>query len=746
MTPHQNGTPGPAGLSADVHTNGHVPAPPPTVTSVADLRALRRWIPLDRRLAGTCDFHVDGLVGRAVASHPTDKSRCGGFEGGISAEAFVREGGVCLSHYIRKNGNSVPAYQSIGWFARDQLQGRPDHGVGFCLAYDDCPPVAIIAIDMPRDKDAERQGSLQAEAEPHRDALLGWLQQRGCPTSQSNDPINVCSVFLASDAQHYGRQRQVWTHSSGLEVQIRVPGSRDYTPLYALDGPLPTLDPAAFDEWLEQAGFERTRPARQDGGADKLEKKAIDAFAYGEAFGHTIADGWCYDPTNGGYHEWAGTHWRIHADTRHGQDLIWRLVMHAEEDEAVRISLQGRGRADVLRGVESAIERKLPLLGRGFVAVANGVANLQTSELRDFDPAIDGHRAVTGGAYRTDWSDVHCRAILLARFHPGGREVLDNDSIDLLVDFAALALTGEAQRHTSILYLWGRSGGGKGGCLTLLQSAFGARSMGVGMAALRGSGGEIDATWVNLLAHDVLVVCIVESDALDQSRFLADTGDNSQTKRAPHGKPISGRLRCMFVIAGVKPPDLDLFSGFKRRVGVIQMPEHPDIEPGLDVISPGYKTDPSQDEADALITLAVRRAARVYQTDYEPPVGSPEVLAAFHATVDPLSTWLLDLHRAGLIQGQSIKGLCAQFTDAEGLRNTIPPKHMRAKLRELQYELRTEKWSGNGYGVFPYKRGVPVEAYLPQWVENEKARQRNQPVVDHGPLEIGGQLWGLGEE
>ena len=105
----------------------------------------------------------------------------------------------------------------------------------------------------------------------------------------------------------------------------------------------------------------------------------------------------------------------------------------------------------------------------------------------------------------------------------------------------------------------------------------------------------------------------------------------------------------------------------------------------------------------------------------------------------------MDLHRAGLIQGQSIKGLCAQFTDAEGLRNTIPPKHMRAKLRELQYELRTEKWSGNGYGVFAFRHGFPVEAYLPQWIENEKARLRNQPVTDNGPLEIGGQLWGLGE-
>ena len=668
-----------------VQFNGHLvtesdeSSQTPVVNIIADLGRLKRWIPVDKKLAGTADFLINGRSGRSVFSHP-NPSKCGGFENGISAEQFVREGGVCLDHRLSKSGRTVERQESIGWFTRDELSARENRAVSFCFGFSDCPPLVIADISMPASKDVEELARQQAEALPHRDAAVDWLRAMGCPVGQNGSPVNGQALFMATNPAHYGGRKHVWQHETGLKIELHTPGSADHTPIYGLEGALPELDPAAFDEWLEQAGFEHTQPAPRAGKRERGEgSKSLDYFHYGEEFGRSIAAGWCYDPRNGGLHEWDGQRWRLHADTRHGHDVLWRLVMHAEEDEGVRILLQGRGRAEVLRGIESAVERALPRLGRGFVAAANGVVNLQTGELRDFDPVIDGHRAITGGAYHQEWSDERCMAVLFGRFHPGGRQLLDFESISLLADFAGLALTGEAQRHTSILHLWGRSGGGKGGCLNLFAAAFGDRAKGVGADVLKGTGSEIDATWVELLTNDVLVVTVPETDAVNQAKLLADTGDNDKTHRVPHGKPVTGRLRAMFIVSGVDPPPMDLFSGFKRRIGVIKLPEHPDVEPGENVIQPGFKADPTQDEADALITLAVRRAAAVYREDYQPPTGNPAALAEFHEVVDPLSSWLVALHRTGQLQGLTVKALCDAFTDAEGLRFTIRPKTIREK-------------------------------------------------------------------
>ena len=104
----------------------------PIVGSIADLKAQRRWIPVSGKRPAT---NAQGQT--ATFSHPgPDKSKCGGFEGGITAEQFVREGGVCLNH-CRPRNESIPRYASAGWFTYQELAGKggqPDQ-ISYCPNY-----------------------------------------------------------------------------------------------------------------------------------------------------------------------------------------------------------------------------------------------------------------------------------------------------------------------------------------------------------------------------------------------------------------------------------------------------------------------------------------------------------------------------------------------------------------------------------------------------------------------------------
>ena len=260
------------------------------------------------------------------------------------------------------------------------------------------------------------------------------------------------------------------------------------------------------------------------------------------------------------------------------------------------------------------------------------------------------------------------------------------------------------------------------------------------MSSLKGGGGDIDATQATILINDVLTVTISEADAVNQVEFLARTGDNAISKRFPHGTLITGTPRCMYIITAVDPPSMDLGSGFWRRTGVVRFPEHAGPA-GADVIAHGHREDPTQDEMDALLTLAIRQAAAVYRTDYSPTKGNPAALAAFREEVDPLTTWLLELDAQGELEGRSIPALCEEFVDAEG-RRSISHKAMRHALKGIKYGWVRGKWSGNGYSQFAHRRRPQheVESALPGWIALEKSRLEGK---GRDALLFGG-VYGLG--
>ena len=85
------------------------------VSSIAELKELPRFIGVRNKkpLVYTPNNDRSLLKGSTFSHKPAEDSKCGGFEDGIDAESFVREGGVCVDHVsIRKawewQGEALP--------------------------------------------------------------------------------------------------------------------------------------------------------------------------------------------------------------------------------------------------------------------------------------------------------------------------------------------------------------------------------------------------------------------------------------------------------------------------------------------------------------------------------------------------------------------------------------------------------------------------------------------------------------
>ena len=96
----------------------------------------------------------DGTTREGVGtfSHPDGAdNRCGGFEGGGTAEGFVRDGGVCLGHVRHRDNTVDPRYLSLGWSTYDEIAGLASSEPSFVFGYGDCPAVVVAEIVSPKD-------------------------------------------------------------------------------------------------------------------------------------------------------------------------------------------------------------------------------------------------------------------------------------------------------------------------------------------------------------------------------------------------------------------------------------------------------------------------------------------------------------------------------------------------------------------------------------------------------------------
>ena len=498
-------------LSAEV--DYHIPGlTAPVVETVADLKSLKRWIPVNGKAPALikCRWSDgDTKQGYSTFSHRNEgNSGCGGFEGEQAAEGFVRFGGVCHDHVTSKG--VVPEFRSMGWWTHADADVVPSAEPSFCFAFDDCPRVVLVDIDPPADT---------PDAADLRDRITGWLEERGAPTAHSSKEYRRRAAFRIDDPQYYGGDKHTYTLDGVMTVELFTPWSRTHCKLYALDGPLPVIDPEEFANFLtEDCQFASPKAKKKAAGSREDDEERIEPNDFGARYGRSIRGRWAHDPDGGGYHQWTGTHWKPFPNSKRGQAQIWRELINAESDFRVRLQAERWKRA-ILAAVESAIFRELPLRTPDTLAVANGVVDLRTGRLVGFNKDFHSHRSVTPAAYRPEWRDEICMALLQNRYNPGV-QLMDTEGIQTLIEFVGLCLTRRAQQHRGILFPWGQSGGGKGGTQHLLRETFGERALSTKIKALVGGNSDINVTRATLIQQDTMIVLVGEVDRDELQELL----------------------------------------------------------------------------------------------------------------------------------------------------------------------------------------------------------------------------------
>ena len=425
---------------------------------------------------------------------------------------------------------------------------------------------------------------------------------------------------------------------------------------------------------------------------------------------------WLYDPQNGGHHWWDDKRWEPFPVPRVARLYIWGNVMDTTLEASTRDELNDQKGA-ILDAIDRQITRRLPLRiydgnqTMAMIALANGVWSFDENYLMEFDPDRDIHRQVTGGQYREEWTDDGCFATLHNRFNPSGVSLLDDEGIWHLVDIVGLALTGRAQQHRPICFLYGTSGGGKGGTQRLVRETLGGRAAAVSKDWLNRRANDIDATTTSILLNQPLVVTISESRSIDQDRLLALTGDDGWTARYPHGLPVTGDIPCLVMISTTTPPDLDINSGFGRRVCMLHFPK-------ADGIRPEDVRHPHQDEKDALITLAIRHGKAVFMLGYEPPRGHADILAEFIASADAFATWVTGLNEQGILSGLAIKQLTPMWT-AEG-NAPMTPNQVAKRVREMGYGTHSLRDRAGSLTFVTVGEDNPTEERVQEWINRAR--------------------------
>ena len=252
------------------------------VTSIEELKGLRRWIGVKAKKPLRYRPNNDPgkpLKGSTFSHRKAEGAKCGGFEGGIDAESFVRNGGMCLDHVsvsqmwdqkesrFRRMPRTTPRFESMGWAPYAQWEAfleakSGDFGISYCCTYNDAPNIVVVDIDYPKPKkQGEELDPVVAEAaDSARDSFTTQLTAMGCPTCPSASSKGRRAAFTVANPDFYGSRHLIWRHPSGVNIELNPPGVARHVMLYALDGDLPELDPAAVDVMLTEQGFLKDTP------------------------------------------------------------------------------------------------------------------------------------------------------------------------------------------------------------------------------------------------------------------------------------------------------------------------------------------------------------------------------------------------------------------------------------------------------------------------------------------------------
>ena len=153
---------------------------------------------------------------------------------------------------------------------------------------------------------------------------------------------------------------------------------------------------------------------------------------------------------------------------------------------------------------------------------------------------------------------------------------ITEEGYDSLLKLLGLAAARKAQELRAILWLHGKSGGGKGMVKNLLMASFHRYCGTASLDLLERRIDDIDAGLADLLEADPFLVLCDElgGPGIRERRLLSWTGNHPLSARRPHQTvPFTKTLRALWVCPTVDPPRLNSKDGFERRSAVIGFDE-----------------------------------------------------------------------------------------------------------------------------------------------------------------------------
>ena len=373
-----------------------------------------------------------------------------------------------------------------------------------------------------------------------------------------------------------------------------------------------------------------------------------------------MQEGFAYDPLTENlwaYMSKTGT-WRVVSpqfllDYVNARNLRWAQQLRNrdfdEESKLLAWSSPPAPRSPFWSGLRHGLTAPEPMPELHHIATLNGLADLQMGTLVKHAAEYKCRSSVAAHFYPEERADLE--KILAERL---GR-VFTEAMLSEYLDMVALSLSGRAQMFRALMLIYGGSGTGKGGAIRLIVEALGDMATGIGSwyfsRARRPT--EIDTISTNLSQKQIRFVAVDEFTGdveVAESRLLSTLGDNKlEDSRNPYGgKPTGGVARFMLGATAVSAPAMTRHGGIERRLAAIPT-KGIQLEKDL--------RDPTQDELDAIFTLAAMRAICIYQDDYRAPNGDLVLKEDILTTADALTELFRQIaaHIKGDPMGMPIK-------------------------------------------------------------------------------------------
>ena len=277
-----------------------------------------------------------------------------------------------------------------------------------------------------------------------------------------------------------------------------------------------------------------------------------------------------------------GTHWRLITDKKRLTGLLTdqRLSIAADLKDQCRPASDALWSANAWhQAIRSPLSEWWTEVRKGLLrpspappdwqrATPGGVIDLRSGDIENHDPLVHDTLTVTRGEYRPD----NANDLKDELFEKRLKHNITEEGYDSLLKLLGLAAARKAQELRAILWLHGKSGGGKGMVKNLLMASFHRCCGAVSLDMLERLSDDINAGLADLLEADPFLVLCDElgGPGIRERRLLSWTGNHPLSARRPHQTvPFTKTLRALWVCPTVDPPRLNSKDGFERRSAVI---------------------------------------------------------------------------------------------------------------------------------------------------------------------------------